>query len=90
MKEKSNRKNALLAASVAGILAVAGSIAAPQAAHAEGTACWGINKCKGAGDCGGKGHSCAGQNGCKGQGSVEVKDEETCLQIEGGSLTAKE
>lgn len=90
MKEKATRKKTLLAASVAGILAVAGSITAPQAAFAEDVACWGINKCKGTGDCGGKGHSCHGQNTCKGQGWVGVKDEATCLKIEGGSLQPQE
>lgn len=89
MAEKSNRRKALIAASVAGILAVAGTIAAP-AAHAEGVECWGVNKCKGQGECGGKGHSCAGQNGCKGQGWVTAKDADTCTKVMGGSLQSTE
>lgn len=32
--------------------------------------CYGINSCKGTGECGGPGHSCAGQNSCKGQGWI--------------------
>ena len=52
-------KRALLAASVAGLIAALG--AAPASAEGEhagagGQApCYGINKCKGTGDCGGKG-----------------------------------
>ena len=87
------QKRALLAASVAGLLAAAGSIGTMQSVQAnegaeEGNevSCYGINKCKGTGDCGGKGHSCAGQNACKGQGSIEL-EKETCLKIEGGRLT---
>jgi uncharacterized membrane protein len=55
-------------------------------AHAAGDRCYGVNACKGTGDCGGKGYSCAGQNACKGQGWLAI-DEETCLKIEGGRLT---
>ncbi len=47
-----------------------------------------MNKCKGAGACGGKGHSCAGENACKGQGYLKI-DEETCLKIQGGRLTSE-
>lgn len=32
--------------------------------------CWGVNECKGQGQCGGKGHECAGKNECKGQGWI--------------------
>lgn len=86
-------KRALLAASVVGLMAALSAqpvYAADEhdhAAGAEGKApCYGINKCKGAGACGGKGHSCAGQNACKGQGYLEL-DKDTCLKIEGGRLT---
>lgn len=88
MEGKTQR--ALLAASVAGLLAAAGVSLGQQAQAAEegGEAvhCYGINKCQGTGDCGGKGHSCAGQNGCKGQGYLEL-DQDDCLRIEGGRLT---
>jgi uncharacterized membrane protein len=83
-------KQALVAASVAGLLALAG--AASAAHHDHGAAggsdapCYGINKCKGAGECGGKGSSCAGSNACKGQGWLKL-NKETCLKIEGGRLT---
>ncbi len=91
-----SKKQALLAASVAGLVAAAGITfgQAAQAADEMGSAggkvpCYGINKCKGAGDCGGKGHTCAGQNGCAGQGYIKL-EKETCMKIKGGSLTPTE
>ncbi len=88
---ESKRQRALLAASVAGLLA-AGAWAATAHANEEagdsGTApCYGINKCKGSGDCGAKGNSCSGKNACKGQGFIEL-DKDDCLRIQGGSLTS--
>lgn len=89
MDAKSTR--ALVAASVAGLVmaGVAGTASAEHHEHvADGgkVACYGINKCKGTGACGGKGHSCAGANACQGQGYLEL-DQETCLKIQGGRLT---
>ena len=83
-------QRAVVAAAVAGLLAAVGATVA-SAEHETGTtgekvSCYGINKCKGAGACGGQGHSCAGMNGCKGQGSISL-DKDTCLKIEGGRLT---
>ena len=83
------KQRTLLAASVAGLLAAGVSLVG-QPAHAaeEGeTPCYGINKCKGMGECGGKDHSCAGQNGCQGQGYLTLKPDD-CLKIQGGRLTA--
>jgi len=71
---KLNKKKMLLAASVAGLLAVSGTVAA-TAVYAEGPAavnCMGVNACKGKGMCGGTGHACAGKNTCKGAGMVTV------------------
>jgi len=34
--------------------------------------CYGVNACKGQGECGGKGHSCAGYNACKGHGWITL------------------
>ena len=80
----------LLIASVAGLMAAIGASGLSQAqmmAEDSKTAhCYGINKCKGTGDCGGKGHACAGKNACNGQGYIDL-DEEDCLRIEGGRLT---
>ena len=89
------KQRALLAASVAGILAALTSGAvgvqgagAHEDANADTAPCYGINKCSGTGDCGGKGHSCHGKNACKGQGYLEL-DKEDCLRIEGGRLTVE-
>lgn len=86
-------QRAFVAASVAGLLTAAGlSVVGQQAQAQEGDAaggtvhCYGINKCMGTGDCGGKGHSCAGKNACQGQGYLDVA-EKNCLRIQGGRLT---
>jgi uncharacterized membrane protein len=79
----------LIIAALAGALAVPG-LALAGSAPAQGkegeVPCYGVNKCKGVGDCGGKGHSCAGENACKGQGYLEMS-KDLCLKIEGGRLT---
>ena len=84
----SDKKKMLLAASIAGLMAV--SVTAATNAHAdmnsEGVPCYGINACKGTGDCGGKGYSCAGKNACKGEGWLKLPAE-TCTRIQGGKLT---
>ena len=83
------RQRTLVAASVAGLLAAAGAIAASAAQEPAGTPtvpCYGINKCKGTGDCGGKGHSCHGENACNAQGYLDL-EKDTCLKIQGGRLT---
>ena len=79
---------AIVMASVAGLIAAAGMSAAgeEEQAGAEKVPCYGINKCKATGDCGGKGHSCAGQNQCGGQGYLSL-ERETCLKIQNGRLT---
>ncbi len=86
------QQRALLAASVAGLVAAAGLIGFGQQTQAADEVakvpCYGINKCKGTGDCGGKGHSCAGKNECAGQGYLKL-EKETCLKIQGGRLTAE-
>jgi uncharacterized membrane protein len=89
MEVKETKKRALLAASMAGLLAMTSTVVAPTPARAEDAGavpCYGVNACKGTGDCGGKGHSCAGQNGCKGEGYISLP-KDTCLKINGGSLT---
>ena len=88
MGERSVRR--LVMASVAGLVAAGawltggGSV---QAHGEQGTPCYGINKCKGVGDCGGKGHGCHGQNMCKGQGFIVLEQQEDCLKIANGRLT---
>ena len=84
------KKKMLIAASVAGLLAAAGSgmLSQVQAAQGELEHCYGINACKGNGACGGKGSSCASKNSCKGQGFVDVA-KDTCMKIQGGKLTVE-
>ena len=85
-----SKKSKFLAASVAGILAVGSFAALTCTAKAEDSAggpCYGVNACKGTGDCGGKaGNSCAGKNACKGQGWLKLP-KEACTKIQGGRLT---
>lgn len=85
------KKQRAVMAAVAGLLAAGmsafGSHAQAHGEEAEGEAhCYGINKCKGTGDCGGKSHSCGGQNACKGQGYISLSEDD-CLRIESGRLT---
>ena len=82
-----SKKKILIAASIAGLITVAASGAATTAIAAENVPCYGVNACKGTGDCGGKGYSCAGKNACKGQGFISLKAD-VCTRINGGSLTA--
>lgn len=70
-------KKTTLAATALAALTLAGcthmsSGSAPAAAKAEKGECYGVNTCKGTGECGGAGHSCAGQNSCKGQGWISL------------------
>lgn len=86
MANGSSKTGLLLASAAAGLMALAGAAGTASAGDAEKVACYGINKCKGTGGCGGKGHSCAGENTCKGKGFLKL-DKETCLKIQGGRLT---
>ena len=92
MSESQKKKNyAMIAASIAGIMAVSGAVTLAHAeampAAGDGVSCYGVNACKGKGACGGKGHSCAGENSCKGKGWIKADTKEACLKMEGGSLT---
>ena len=88
MKMDAKNGAVLLASAVAGLLMTTGIALTASADDGDTVRCYGVNKCKGAGACGGKGHSCAGENSCKGQGYLDM-DEDTCLKIEGGRLTAE-
>lgn len=79
------KKKMLLAASVAGILAVTGMVSSGTVYAEDGVACAGINACKGQGACGGKGHGCAGMNACKGEGWIMVENEAACTE-QGGEV----
>ena len=86
-----SKKRVLIAASVAGLMAaaLAGVTQPVQAADEGKVPCYGVNKCKGSGDCGGKGHGCAGKNECGGKGYINLSKED-CLRIKDGSLTPLE
>lgn len=89
MPESKSRR--ILVASLASALALP-ALAGAQAPGGQGgekVHCYGVNKCKATGDCGGPGHSCANQNSCKRQGYIDM-DKETCLRIDGGRLTPAE
>jgi uncharacterized membrane protein len=86
MARTMNTGGLLLASAVAGLMLAAGVPGTAGAEEKEEVRCYGVNKCKGTGDCGGKGHSCAGKNACKGQGYLKM-DKETCLKVQGGRLT---
>jgi uncharacterized membrane protein len=87
MDERSTFHGALIASAVAVLFCA--QVAVPMAAAEEAQIhCYGVNACKGKGDCGGKGHSCAGENACKGKGYLKL-DKETCLKVNGGRLTEK-
>jgi len=84
-----SKSRRLLLASLAGALALPIVAMSPSVVHAEEAEevhCYGVNKCKGTGDCGGKGHSCANQNSCKRAGYIDM-DKDTCLRLDGASLT---
>ncbi len=92
---QSSSKKLLMASAVAGLMSVApASLTAGEhegSGEGEKVHCYGVNKCKGTGACGGKhadgtGYSCAGNNKCKGLGWLSI-DKETCLKIDGGRLT---
>lgn len=53
---------------------------------AEKVECWGVNECKGQGECGSAaaGTSCAGTNACKGKGWISLSKQD-CLE-KGGRL----
>jgi uncharacterized membrane protein len=87
-----SKSRRVLIASLAGALALPSLGSAqdkPAADQGEKVKCYGVNKCKATGDCGGPGHSCANQNACKRQGYIEM-EKETCLRIDGGRLTPSE
>jgi hypothetical protein len=80
-----NKGTLLLASAAAGLLTVAASLATPGQAQAEEVKCYGVNKCKGTGACGGKGHSCAGKNECAGKGWIKTNADD--CKAQGGSTT---
>ncbi|HLA79769.1 MAG TPA: hypothetical protein VJU18_19510 [Vicinamibacteria bacterium] len=87
-----SKSRRIVIASLAGALTLPAMVLAQEKPAGDAGAkakCYGVNKCKASGDCGGPGHSCAGQNACKRQGYIEM-DKDTCLRLDGGRLTANE
>ncbi|HEY2796512.1 MAG TPA: hypothetical protein VGK26_01370 [Thermoanaerobaculia bacterium] len=89
----SKSSRTLLVAALAGMLALPAVLSAqgqkPAPDDGDKKPCWGVNKCKGLGDCGAEGcrnSGCHGSNACKGQGFLRINPD-TCLKIRGGSLT---
>jgi len=90
---KNKKGKMMLASAAAGLMTLTMTAASVGKARAEAgkpeqVKCYGVNKCKGTGECGGKGHGCAGKNECAGQGWVH-KSKEECLAMKGGRLTAE-
>ena len=84
-----DKKSTLAAAALAALAMAAGcargaktTATASADHHAGGGECWGVNTCKGTGECGAPaglgeaGHSCAGQNSCKGKGWITLAQAE--------------
>jgi uncharacterized membrane protein len=83
------RSRSLLVATLASVLAAPAVLRAEDPKTDEGQPCWGINKCKGLGDCGASGcrsSGCHGSNACNRKGFIRLQ-KETCLKINGGRLT---
>ncbi|MFQ5876996.1 MAG: hypothetical protein ACE5JH_04800 [Acidobacteriota bacterium] len=82
----------VVATAVVGMLAAGHQFAYGGKAEGEKTVkCYGINSCKGHGECGAPdgSHSCAGKNQCKGKGWVKVKSEKECKE-KGGKVLKEE
>ena len=71
-----DKKTTLAAAALTALAMAAGcghnQATAAKAGAASKGECYGVNACKGTGECGGVGHDCAGQNACKGQGWISL------------------
>lgn len=72
-----SRKLLLTAAAVSGLFTVASCSSATgsqSSSSAETVMCYGVNSCKGHGQCGGKVDSCSGKNGCDAKLSCSGKN----------------
>jgi uncharacterized membrane protein len=79
-------KGVLLATAVALLVTNQSFAAAPDASHqAKPVKCFGVNSCRGKGQCSGKGtNACAGQNSCKGKGWLYLQAND--CQKKGGKI----
>lgn len=64
-------------------MALAGSISAGTLTEEKGK-CYGVNACKGQGECGTKENGCAGQNSCKGKAWISLTKKE--CEAKGGTF----
>lgn len=82
-----DKKTTLAAAALAALTMAAGCAPGAKTVKTNGAAlstppagkggeCYGVNACKGQGECGGPGHECAGQNACKGKGWITLTEPE--------------
>lgn len=81
---KLNRKSGAAIAGAAAVLVLAATAPLTPAAAAD-VQCFGLNSCKGQGQCKTSANSCKGQNSCKGKGFI-MMDKSTCLS-KGGTLS---
>jgi hypothetical protein len=82
---KLDRKSGAALAAAAAVLMMSATVPVAPAAADYKVKCFGLNSCKGHGQCKSLGNSCAGQNSCKGKG-VLMMGKATCLSKH-GSLT---
>jgi uncharacterized membrane protein len=82
---KLNRTSGAVIAGAAALLVISATAPLAPAAADYKVKCFGLNSCKGHGQCKSLGNSCQGQNSCKGQGFL-MMNKGTCL-AKGGTLT---
>ncbi|MCE9598773.1 MAG: hypothetical protein K8S54_12465 [Spirochaetia bacterium] len=76
------RTKMFMAAALAG-MALAGTINGGTLTEENGK-CYGVNACKGKGECATKDHACAGMNSCKGKGWISLTKKE--CEAKGGTF----
>jgi hypothetical protein len=82
---KLDRKSGAALAAAAAVLMMSATVPVAPAVADYKVKCFGLNSCKGHGQCKSLGNSCAGQNSCKGKGFL-MMGKATCLSKH-GSLT---
>jgi hypothetical protein len=80
---QNTKRGLLLAATAAGLFALAPLVTAADAGANANGACFGVNACKGKSSCKTASNSCKGQNSCKGKGFIEEVSQGTCDQLGG-------
>jgi uncharacterized membrane protein len=72
------KRKGIILATAAAVLICSQTFAADnnKSASAKPVKCYGVNSCKGKGQCGEKNNACAGQNTCKGKGWLFMSPED--------------